>query len=153
MSRAYRSPDTRPIDKRVDGAVLGARDVRLEPITTIPTDPASAITGPDGVVQTDVAGSVFNSILSVASTDTGLVSAIGGSPTPASTGLPTGTTTSSPVFVTTSRTLASNGDTGTSAATSASVGGTTSNTAVTTTSPSNSAPTGPAVPASVVEKG
>ncbi|KAL8958889.1 MAG: hypothetical protein Q9193_004137 [Seirophora villosa] len=85
MSTAYCSPtagrtDTNTIDGWVDNAAYGA-NIRLEPITTIPTGFAAApapspFTGLGDEATTVIGASVFASLESAAATETALVSAI-----------------------------------------------------------------------------
>ncbi|CAL8579922.1 hypothetical protein XPA_005653 [Xanthoria parietina] len=84
MSTSFCSPDggrtnTKTIDGWFDGKVYGADPIdRLMPITTIPTDAPSPNTGiGSDAVETVIAETVFDSLISAASTETGLVSAIG----------------------------------------------------------------------------
>ena len=87
ISSSFCSPpegrtNTRTIDGWMDQATQGA-DVRLVPNTVIATISSlppelqpHAITGPNGAVQTDIDESVFESLISAASLETGSVSAI-----------------------------------------------------------------------------
>ncbi|KAL8679560.1 MAG: hypothetical protein Q9186_004154 [Xanthomendoza sp. 1 TL-2023] len=81
MSTSFCNPDggrtnTKTIDGWQDSNTYGIDNVnRLQPITTIPTDEPSPNTGISG--ETVIAETVFDSIISAASTETGLVSAIG----------------------------------------------------------------------------
>ncbi|KAI4221579.1 MAG: hypothetical protein LQ349_007810 [Xanthoria aureola] len=84
LSTSFCSPDggktnTKTIDGWFDGKVYGADPIgRLMPITTIPTDAPSPNTGiGSDAVETVIAETVFDSLISAASTETGLVSAIG----------------------------------------------------------------------------
>ncbi|KAL8695971.1 MAG: hypothetical protein Q9224_003042 [Gallowayella concinna] len=85
MSTSFCNPDggrtnTRTIDGWRDSNTHGIDNVsRLQPITTIPTDEPSPNTGIIG--ETDIAETVFDSIISAALTETGLVSAIGSATT------------------------------------------------------------------------
>ncbi|KAL9594595.1 MAG: hypothetical protein Q9179_005319 [Wetmoreana sp. 5 TL-2023] len=110
MSTAYCSPadgrtDTKTINGWIDGATFGA-DMRLEPLTVIATAttvPSLAgpqphpITGSAGAVQTDIDESVFDSLLSAASTETGYVSAIGQGSNTKTSGQTSSTATSSAI--------------------------------------------------------
>ncbi|KAI4113504.1 MAG: hypothetical protein LQ345_005533 [Seirophora villosa] len=104
MSTAYCSPtagrtDTNTIDGWVDNAAYGA-NIRLEPITTIPTGSAAApapspFTGLGDDATTVIGASVFASLESAAATETALVSAISVSAatTPVSVSSSSGTAT------------------------------------------------------------
>lgn len=84
MSTSFCSPNggrtnTKTIDGWMDSNTYHLDQAnRLRPITTIPTDEPSPNTGIGGsAVETVIAETVFDSINSAASTETGLVSAIG----------------------------------------------------------------------------
>ncbi|KAL8768289.1 MAG: hypothetical protein Q9209_005428 [Squamulea sp. 1 TL-2023] len=83
MSTSFCSLDggrtnTKTIDGWLDANTYGVDNInRLETITTVPTDGPSPNTGIGGdAVETVIAETVFDSIISAASTETGLVSAI-----------------------------------------------------------------------------
>ncbi|KAL8817254.1 MAG: hypothetical protein Q9223_003877 [Gallowayella weberi] len=99
LSTSFCAPDggrtnTRTIDGWQDSNTYGIDDVnRLRPLTTISTDEPSPNTGISGsAVGTVIAETVFDSIISMASTETSLVSAIGSAT--ASTGQAANTATS-----------------------------------------------------------
>ncbi|KAL8724886.1 MAG: hypothetical protein Q9166_007690 [cf. Caloplaca sp. 2 TL-2023] len=117
MSTSFCSSDggrtnTKTIDGWMDGNTYSAGNVnRLEPITTIPTDGPTPNTGIGGsAVETVIAETVFDSIISAASTETGLVSAI--SSGTAATGQSVSTASSRPTPTTVSSAATTGGNNG-----------------------------------------